>query len=80
MVLLDYKLGQVSGVDILKWICYTKLQLPVILITAFGSEDVALEAWKWRAQNYLLKGVTEITEIPKLVYDTYKKWALDSSK
>ena len=77
IILLDYKMGQVSGIDVLQWMFDNKIDIPVILITGHGSEEVALEAWKWRANEYLIKGETDWSLIPKLVSNTYSRWELN---
>jgi hypothetical protein len=54
-VVLDYNLPGEDGLDVLKRIKSASADLPVILITAFGSEEVAVEAMKEGASDYIVK-------------------------
>ena len=59
VVLLDYKMPGTSGINVLQWMYGMKMDIPVILITGYGSEEIALEAWKWGAKDYFVKGKSE---------------------
>jgi two-component system, NtrC family, sensor kinase len=76
LLLLDYKMGGISGIDVLQWMLEKNKDIPVILITAHGSEEIALEAWKWRAKDYFVKGTSDLAQLPQLLIDTYKKWVI----
>ena len=55
-VFLDYLLEQVSGLEVLKAIRKTGNDVPVIMITGCGSEQVAVDALRLGAEDYLVKG------------------------
>lgn len=57
MVLLDYVLPDVSGLAILRVLKHAYPSLPVILMTAFGCEDVAIEALRGGVRDYLKKPI-----------------------
>lgn len=57
LLLTDMKLPGRSGLDLLKWTKERKPDLPVIVITAYGSIENAVEAMKSGATNYLTKPV-----------------------
>lgn len=60
-VLLDYRLGPDSGLDVLTAMRGEGYDHPVIMLTGQGDERVAVEAMKRGAQDYLLKdGVTNV--------------------
>ena len=57
VVLLDYLLPDVSGLSVLQSLRLTHPSLPVILMTGFGSEDVAVEAFRGGIVDYLKKPI-----------------------
>src|SRR5262249_41455426 len=56
-VILDVRLSDMSGLDAFDRIRQLDARLPVILITAHGSTETAIEAMKRGAFEYLLKPV-----------------------
>lgn len=73
MVLLDYKMPGTSGINVLQWMYGMKIDTPVIVITGYGSEEIALEAWKWGAKEYFVKGKSDMAQLPSLVKRVYKQ-------
>jgi DNA-binding NtrC family response regulator len=73
VVLLDYKMPGTSGINVLQWMYGMKMDIPVILITGYGSEEIALEAWKWGAKDYFVKGKSDMSQLPELVLKVYKQ-------
>ncbi len=57
LVLTDMRLPGQSGLDLLKWLKRKMPSLPVLVITAYGSIDNAVEVMKNGASNYLTKPV-----------------------
>lgn len=55
LVLLDVKLPGMGGLDALQRIKEAVPTLPVILLTAYGTTDIAISAMKLGAYDYLLK-------------------------
>jgi len=55
LVILDVRLPGMSGIETFKAIRQIHLKLPVIIVTAFGTTDTAIEAIKAGAFDYLLK-------------------------
>ena len=57
-VLLDFRLPDIDGVQLLDLLADTGTEspIPVVMLTGQGSEDVAVEAMKRGAQDYLIKG------------------------
>src|SRR4051794_35701147 len=55
LVLLDVSLPDRNGLDLLRDIRHRDSLLPVILITAYGSIDMARSAFKSGAQDYITK-------------------------
>ncbi len=55
LVLTDMKMPGLSGIDLLKKIRESDEEIPVIMITAYGTVETAVKAMKEGAHDYLLK-------------------------
>lgn len=58
LIIMDIKMPGRSGIEILKEIKEIDPKSLVILMTAYGTTDIAIEAMKWGAFDYLLKPFT----------------------
>ncbi len=72
LVLLDMKLPGMSGMEVLRWISSNKKDTGVIMITAFGTIESAVEAMKMGAFDYLRKPFST-EEIRKLVQEVLER-------
>jgi two-component system NtrC family sensor kinase len=59
LILLDLQLPDTSGLDLLRVFAQEGFDVPVILMTAHGSEGIAVEAFRLGARNYLIKPFSE---------------------
>jgi len=55
LVVADYKLPGISGLDLCKHIISQKIPLPCIIVTGAGAEHIAVEALKAGVFDYLVK-------------------------
>lgn len=55
LVLLDYQMPDMNGIEVLREIRNRRLDLPVIIITAHGTIDRAVEAMKTGADDFITK-------------------------
>jgi DNA-binding response OmpR family regulator len=55
LILLDLRMPGMSGLDVIKVVKRTAPEVEIILLTAHGSMDSAIEALRSRIQDYLLK-------------------------
>ncbi len=74
LVITDLKLPGLTGLELVRQLHATQPRLPIILVTAFGTTDTAIEAMKFGAYDYLLKPF----DIPQLLELVHK--AIDSSR
>jgi nitrogen regulation protein NR(I) len=63
VVVTDLKMPGLNGLDLVRQLHVAQPRLPIILITAFGTTQTAIEATKFGAYDYLLKPF----EIPQLL-------------
>lgn len=74
LVLTDFRMGVMSGMELLEQIKERKAKLPVIMMTAHGTTDLAIEATKKGAFDYIIKPF----EMPEL-FEVIEK-AVSSSR
>jgi len=55
LFLLDYSLGELTGLELMKGIREGGITVPVILLTGQGDEDIAVAAMKEGVSDYLIK-------------------------
>ena len=60
VVLLDYKMPGTSGINVLQWMYGMKMDIPVIIITGYGSEEIALEALEVGSKGLFCKRESQI--------------------
>ena len=53
--LFDYRLGEKTGIDLLKEAIESGCKVPIILLTGHGDHDVDIEAMRLGASDYLVK-------------------------
>ncbi|GEM_PF-6341449 len=73
IILLDYKLADGSGLEVLHWMKDHSVDIPVILITGYGCEEVAVEAMKLGAYDYVNKMHISFDFIPNLIHSTVER-------
>ena len=79
VVLTDFKLPGLSGLDLISRLRSTHPQLPVIMMTAHGSTETAIQATKLGACDYLLKPF-EVDELLDLVASIVEQSQLRTGK
>ena len=58
LMLLDLHLPDINGLDLLRQLARERRSVPTILVTAHGSEQVAVDAFHLGVHDYLIKPVT----------------------
>ncbi|MEO7913209.1 MAG: response regulator [Roseiflexaceae bacterium] len=79
LILLDLQLPDISGLDLLRLIAQEGYDVPVILMTAHGSEGIAVEAFRLGARNYLIKPFSE-TEAQAVIDQALRERRLKREK
>jgi two-component system NtrC family sensor kinase len=64
LVMLDLHLPEMTGTDVLQQMAQDALSTPVVLMTGYGSEQSAIDAFRLGAKDYIIKPFTidEIVE------------------
>ncbi len=64
IVITEYQLEWISGLDVLLMIKNRDPKLPVIMFTAHGNEEIAVKAMKIGLDDYLIKSAGHFNRIP----------------
>lgn len=78
IILLDYHLGSMTGLEVLEWMGQEQNETPVIMLTAAGTEEVAVKAMKLGAYDYARKERLEIEHLPVLINGVYERYLFRS--
>jgi two-component system, NtrC family, response regulator len=75
VVITDLKVPGVNGLEIVRQLHAAQPRLPIILVTAFGTTDTAIEAMKFGAYDYLLKpfDIPQMIELVKKAADSNRR-------
>ncbi len=57
VVLLDMRMPEMSGLEVLKYLSENNILPPTIILTTFDDDDLVLEGIRYGARGYLLKDV-----------------------
>ena len=67
IVITDFQMRWVTGLDILKQVKAFDAQLPVIMFTATGTQEIAVEAMKLGLDDYVIKSPRHYARLPVAV-------------
>jgi DNA-binding response OmpR family regulator len=73
VVLLDYMMPEMNGLNVLQRMLEQKNQTPVIMLTAAGSEHIAVESLKLGAYDYVRKELIDISHLDILIRGTHER-------
>src|SRR5437899_8387737 len=71
LVVMDVRMGGMNGLETLRRIRETDAKLPVIMMTAYGTTQMAIEAMKIGAYDYLLKPF-DVVKLKEIVNNALK--------
>jgi signal transduction histidine kinase/DNA-binding NarL/FixJ family response regulator len=55
LILLDLRLPDMTGLEFLEQLNAQRINVPIIMLTAYGDEEIAVQAMKEGVQDYLIK-------------------------
>jgi DNA-binding response OmpR family regulator len=74
VLILDYKMPHLSGLDVLQKLAEDKIEIPTIMLTGAGSENVAIEALKLGAYDYIRKDLFDLNHLPTIINGVYERY------
>jgi CheY-like chemotaxis protein len=80
VIILDHKMPGMTGLNVLQWLHEQKSSIPVIMLTGAGSENIAVEAMKLGAYDYLRKDHFDREHFPILVSSVYERYLFRKEK
>ncbi len=78
-ILLDYRLPDMDGLNVLRnlWSPSATPSHPVVMLTAIGSEQIAVEAMKLGLMDYLAKNPANLGLLPRTVENAIRKFRME---
>ena len=67
LAMFDYRLGEINGIELLRNIRKQGCDIPIILFTGQGDQEVAVEAMRAGATDYLSKGKLSIESVTQSI-------------
>jgi DNA-binding response OmpR family regulator len=80
IVILDYMMPGLTGLNVLQWMHEQKSDTPAILLTGAGSEEIAVEAMKLGAYDYLRKEHFDRDHFLIVVNSVYERYLFKKEK
>jgi len=80
VVILDYRMPGISGLNVLQWMHEQKMETPAIMLTAVGSETLAVEAMKLGAYDYFAKDTIDIFHLPIAINSAHECFLFKKEK
>ncbi len=80
LVLSDFNILGFEGLQVLEAVGAKDPHLPVIIVTGTGSEEVAAEAIKRGAADYVIKSPKHIQRLPHIIHTVLEKKRLEAER
>src|SRR4051794_3044656 len=79
LVLLDQRLPDMAGLDLLHTLTREGITVPVLMVTGFGDEHLATRVLRAGALDYIVKdpALTFLADLPKRVTESVKRHHLE---
>ncbi|MBI3269532.1 MAG: response regulator [Planctomycetes bacterium] len=79
LLLLDYSLPGMDGLKLLKELRARNYHIPVVMVTGMGNEEIAVQAMKLGAYDYLVKSDKLVYTVPLIVRKVMERVKLEAS-
>lgn len=72
IIIADYLLSGINGLELLEEVKRRKIDIPFIVVTGHGSEDIAIKAMKLGAYDYIVKSMNFFDLLPEIIRRTLR--------
>ncbi len=79
-VVIDFNLSDMNGLEVLRSMNYKEYNIPVVMVTAFGDENVAVEAMKLGAFDYIVKSEDYLKRLSSIILRVMQEPKLKKEK
>lgn len=73
VLLLDHRLQGLNAIEVMKELQSYKLKIPIILVTGHGDEEVAVQALKLGAADYVVKSSDYLYHLPSVIENAFNR-------
>lgn len=80
VVLSDFNIAGFEGFQVLETVRSIDANLPVIIVTGTGSEEIAVKALKQGASDYVIKRTAHIRKLPQTILAVIEKQSLKDQR
>ena len=80
LLLLDHRLPDMDGSTVLRALVQSGLQLPVVIVTAFGDEDLVLKTLRLGAAHYVPKLGNYLETLPDTLRNVIKDYLIKQNQ
>jgi CheY-like chemotaxis protein len=74
IILIDHAMPEMTGLNVLQWIRDQKFDVPVVMLTGPGMENIAVRALKLGAYDYIRKDYFEYNHMPVIIDGVYERY------
>ena len=80
ILIVDYNMPVMNGMEVIRTLASARRLPPTIMLTATGNEQVAVEALKWGAADYIVKNPGYLELIPSVIEQILYEQTLQRQK
>jgi len=80
VVVVDFNLSDMNGLEVLRSMNYKEYNIPVVMVTAFGDENIAVDAMKLGACDYIVKSEDYLKRLTATVHRVMREPKLKKEK
>lgn len=76
VLLLDYRLPGMNGLEAIKELHQRGIDIPIVVVTGHGDEDIAVQAIRLGAADYVVKNPGYLFQLPSVVENVFHRATL----